>query len=333
MNNLRDLIKRCIEGNASEEEQKRFEALMKEDIAQTLESEAASGENEVIFNRKETFSKILAEIKERETNESGKVVPITKKHANTLAWMTAAAVVLIGVTVAFYYIRGNESPADNAVAKQETIEKYNGKQYLHLPDGSTVVLNEGSELSYDNATFGKENREVILTGEAYFDVTHDPSKIFVVRTGKVRTRVLGTAFNVKAYPGQQEVTVTVTRGKVEVGDEGRVYGQITPDQQIAVNISSDEYVKKEINAETVVNWKSSYVILDNVTMEEAAKAIGEKYHVSIILSSEALKKCRITSTFMNDERLALVLEAVSGVVNATYEINGDTITINGEGCQ
>lgn len=74
---------------------------------------------------------------------------------------------------------------------------------MRLPDGSTVLLNEGSELSY-STSFGKQAREVTLTGEGYFDVQHNLSKPFKVLTGNVTTTVLGTAFNIKAYPGSRK---------------------------------------------------------------------------------------------------------------------------------
>src|SRR5688572_8298430 len=106
-------------------------------------------------------------------------------------------------------------------------------QFLRLPDGSTVLLNEGSKLEYP-ITFSGDTREVFLQGEGYFDIQHNPSKPFVVKTANVTTTVLGTAFNVKAFPSEKHITVTVTRGKVKVSKDEKVLGVITHDQQITI---------------------------------------------------------------------------------------------------
>jgi ferric-dicitrate binding protein FerR (iron transport regulator) len=86
------------------------------------------------------------------------------------------------------------------------------RQLINLPDGSKVVLNANSKLEYPPG-FSNNTREVYLDGEAYFDIAHDPGKPFIVHTGSISTRVLGTAFNINAYRSQQFVEVTVTRVK------------------------------------------------------------------------------------------------------------------------
>jgi ferric-dicitrate binding protein FerR (iron transport regulator) len=207
-----------------------------------------------------------------------------------------------------------------------------GKQFVELPDGSTVILNEGSRLSYDRS-FGDSLREVLLTGEAYFNVTHDAAKPFTVVTGNITTRVLGTSFNVTAYPDQQQVQVTVTRGKVQVNNDERLLGIITPDQQISVNTVTYDFVQRSVKAEQASAWQSQYLILDNVSLEEAATTIAQKYNVTIALSNHALKGCRISATFLKGENLEQVLTVVSGVVQATYSIDADgKVTIDGKGC-
>jgi transmembrane sensor len=267
-------------------------------------------------------------------NEPEKLVPMRPATGNW-RWVAAAAVLVIAVSSGWWIFKAGPAPPQ-VIALQEKKQEsavFTGKQFLRLPDGSTVLLNEDSELSY-STSFGKQTREVTLTGEGYFDVQHDPSKPFQVLTGKVTTTVLGTAFNVKAYPGQQQIKVTVTRGKVQVADDQRTFGIITPDQQIAVNTLTNDFVQTNLKAEKAEAWQSQYLILDNVSLEEAAKTVAEKYNIKIILASDDLKKCRITATFLDGENIDQVLTVVSGVVQATYSKQPEgTVIIDGKGCK
>lgn len=265
--------------------------------------------------------------------EGKKIVPMHSAVSNW-RWVAVAAVLMIAVSFGWWIFRTQPAHHELVTLQEEKPESavFTGKQFLRLPDGSTVLLNEGTVLSY-STSFGKQSREVTLAGEGYFEVRRDPSKPFKVLTGQVTTTVLGTAFNVKAYPGQREIKVTVTRGRVQVGDARRTFGIITPDQQIAVNTATNDFIKMNLKAETAEAWKSQYLLLDDVNMEDAAKTIADKYKVKIILINDDLKRCRISATFLDGENLDQVLTVVSGVVQATYSIQPDgSVIIKGEGC-
>lgn len=255
----------------------------------------------------------------------------------TWRWMAAAAMVVISLSAGWWLYGDSNSINEIQSITQEdehnSSSVFKGKQFIRLPDGSTVILNEDSELSYSES-FGREAREVMLKGEAYFDVQHDTSRPFKVLTGTITTTVLGTAFNVQAFDGQPEIKVTVTRGKVQVADREHTLGVIVPDQQIAVNTHTSEFAQTDIKAEIVSEWRSQYMILDNVSMETAAAIIEEKYNVKIIFNNEGIKACRITATFLNGESLDQVLAVVSGVVQATYSRQPDgNVQMNGKGCE
>jgi len=280
-------------------------------------------------------SKTQRLVKEIIAREESKIIPIRRASTNW-RWVAAAAVLLISVSAGWLIFTAEPVP-DHQIALQEEKEEqpvvFSGKQFVHLPDGSTALLNEGTELSY-TSSFGEHTREVTLTGEGYFDVRHNTSKPFKVLTGKVTTTVLGTAFNVKAYPGDDEIEVSVTRGKVKVDGEKRTFGIIAPDQQIAVNTVTNEFIQTNLKSEKTKAWQSQYLILDDMSLEEASKAIGEKYKVKITLANDELKMCRITATFLNGEDLDQVLTVVTGVVHATYTMLPDgNVIIEGKGCK
>lgn len=271
--------------------------------------------------RDELFDKMLPYIKSPAT-----IMP-WRAGSHFLRWRWIAAGIVVLASLGVIFVQLKNMTTNNT---QAGVTVFKDKQFIHLPDGSTVLMNQGSELTYE-PSFGKQVREVTLTGEAYFDVQHGTIP-FVVRTGDIRTTVMGTAFNVKAGK-DQEVVITVTRGKVKVGDEHNTYAEITPDQQVAVNTLTNDFVKKDVAAVTEVAWKDQYLILDRLTLEEAAKVISDRYHVNVTVEGDEVKKCRFSATFFNNEQLALVLAVVTGTINADYTraANGD-ITISGKGC-
>ena len=324
MSNFNELFERYLNGTATNEETNELLTLVqtgkyddqidahslrmqKMKQSPPSESEKALGE------------KVLERIYARNTDQRK-----TRSLRLPRVWLAVAASIVVVM------LAGWLAYQDGSIGLGNSILTYKGKDFIHLPDGSTVTLNEGSTLIY---SFTETTREVTLSGEGYFDVAHDAQKPFIVHSGNVNTKVLGTAFNIKAYPGQ-EILVTVTRGKVEVGDEQQTYGIITPDEQIAVNTVSEKFVRKNLKAESEVAWKNHFFILDNVDMDTAAKMISERYGVAISFSNPSIKNCRLNSKFLNDEDLSVVLDVVTGTVNASYSYaveDKKTVVIEGKG--
>ncbi|AWK06657.1 hypothetical protein HYN56_21460 [Flavobacterium crocinum] len=225
-------------------------------------------------------------------------------------------------------------PETPEVVAQNTLIDFSGKQLVHLPDGSTVLLNDNSTLKYDQNSFDSKTREVTLTGEAFFDIKHNPEKPFIVHTGKIQTKVLGTAFNINAQNSSDNIEVTVARGKVQVGDIEKVYGVITPNQQIKVNKSTLSFEQNNVSAAIVTEWKSNYLILDDLNMAEAVSLISQKYKVQILISNEKIKNCRITASFLNEEDLDHVLKVISSVIETEYRYNkAGAVILDGKGCE
>lgn len=271
-----------------------------------------------------------------------KVISITEHKKSsvsikrTLVAIAAAIVILFALRTAFV----SENTPDPVKIKEEKLDKvspilaFNGKQLIRLPDGSTIILNQKSSITYNQNDFNTKTREVTLSGEAYFDIKHNNKKPFIVHTGKVSTKVLGTAFNINAYDTSNTIEVTVERGKVQVGDVKKIYGVITPNQQIKVNKNTFDFEQNNTKIETAIAWKSNYLILDDLNMEEAVALISQKYKVKILLSNENIKKCRITASFLNEEDLDHVLKVVCSVIETSYHYNqNNAIVLEGKGCE
>lgn len=306
-----------------------YDALLKDQLDQSLLLSSASADM-----GKSRAEDLLQRILNSE-GQTAKLIPLsTPSHSYHHRWI-AAAVVLSIVALSWWLIPDKTKTRQQAAVSTRSLEpakKGSKEKFIRLPDGSTVLLNEGSHLEYPDE-FRKNKREVVLVGEGYFDIKHDASRPFIVQTGKVHTTVLGTAFNIKAYPGQEKITVTVTRGKVSVSNANTTLGVITPNESISVNTANNQYVQEKVDAEELVEWKKQYLIIDDLSLREAAALIKSKYHVSISFSNDQIKDCRISARFLDNENLEHVLSVITGIINASYTLQpNDQVIITGEGC-
>lgn len=316
-------------------QQGAYDDFLKEKIQNLLEKEEVTE----VMDKKQSDD-ILNYILSKPQNEP-KVVDLNPKRRRKIILQSLFAAASVALLIAL----GNSlffkqktvlpvTPESPEVVAQNTLIDFSGKQLVHLPDGSTVLLNDNSTLKYDQNSFDSKTREVTLTGEAFFDIKHNPEKPFIVHTGKIQTRVLGTAFNINAQNSSDNVEVTVARGKVQVGDIEKVYGVITPNQQIKVNKSTMSFEQNTVSAAVVTEWKSNYLILDDINMAEAVSLISQKYKVQILISNEKIKNCRITASFLNEEDLDHVLKVISSVLETEYRYNkAGTVILDGKGCE
>ncbi|MEP7258347.1 MAG: FecR domain-containing protein [Flavitalea sp.] len=259
-----------------------------------------------------------------------------KKKASRRSWPVLAATILLFfiAAVAFYFSRPaiqmptQPAMAVNKTSFQETVSKYRS---IHLPDGSLVILFPGSSLEHPRAFKGK-TREVSLTGEGYFDIAHLAGMPFIVHTGKISTRVLGTAFDIKAYPGDASIEVTVKRGKVEVLNERKSIGLLTANQMISFTKQSEKYEQRKIPAATYAPSISKETFFDNITMKEAAIKIEALFHVPVELINADMEKCRVTATFSEKDNLEEILTVICGVTRAKFHVANNLVIIEGAGC-
>lgn len=253
--------------------------------------------------------------------------------------VAAAAAIFIAMLTIGVFFQYGRSPKKEVASNRITHQKNrsNAQQeenrLIFLPDGSRVILNAGSRLNYPSSFDGKKTREVYLEGQAFFDIQHNDKKPFIVHTGNLQTVVLGTAFNVKAIPGDKEITVTVTRGRVKVKDASRELGIITPNQEIRYDRQKEIAVMKTVNDDHYLDWKDEKLLFDNVTVAEAAKVLEEKYKVTIMINDESVNSQRFTTTFPKDINLDQALKSICEFNGVTYRYNNTNdstvIIING----
>lgn len=241
-------------------------------------------------------------------------------HSLYLKLGTAAAVVIMMLSSIYFFTGSSAKKEINRGTKNIVFESKKNK-VIFLPDGSTVILSYGSKLNYPSTFDDLHTREVYLEGQAFFDIKHNESRPFIVHTGTILTKVLGTAFNIKAYPGDDDITVTVKRGKVSVNDQDKLLGIITPNQQITYAKSKIKTSMATVKNESYLEWKKEDLLIDNLTISEAAKLIEDRYNVKITINDPEIESLRFTTTFSKEESLDQTLSSICVFNGLNYTFN------------
>ena len=201
-----------------------------------------------------------------------------------------------------------------------------GEYRLVLGDGTKVWLNSASSLNYP-VQFAEKERCVELDGEAYFEVTPDPERPFIVKSGGVQTRVLGTAFNFSAYRGENASTITLLTGKVAVSAPGHAERVLLPGQQLKYDAENRKTVIKEVDAEDFVVWKDGLFLLNDCGLEEIIPRLSRWYGVTFHYDREKFGDLKFYIKTRRYEDIGTILNLLKLTENVTYSIEGNEVTL------
>ena len=267
------------------------------------------------------------------TAKPGLQVVHNQPKIRNLNWIGSAAAAIAVLVFAAWWIFGRET-TPQSLAVSTTL---NERRSINLPDGSKVVLNENSNLSY---SYTGENREVQLIGEAFFEVSKDPKHPFVIQTGDVQTKVLGTSFNVRAYPDEEKVKVSVKTGRVEVSTTGANPQKTKPlillPGNTGVYKTQDATLENALDVaiEDVDTWKQGMLVFESgITLSEVIPAIEKFYDIKISTDPNILN-CTITRVrFTHDMPKDTAMSLITLPILAKFNQDEDgTYLISGKGC-
>ncbi len=303
--------------------QEAVRALIQEQLAKTAEEETGNENSDWQMQLSTAYAAVIRHIHAARLPVPGQK---TFKMKYAAALRIAAVFLAVLLTAATGYLilkpRANKTAAVNTAYTQ----------YILLPDGSKVIVHANSKLEYPEQ-FSGNTSQVTLTGEAYFDIKRNADKPFVIHTGKLKTTVLGTAFNIKAYPEATDITVTVTRGKVKVEDDHKILGVLTPDKQLVYSLPQATAQKQAVIAANAVKWTRENMSFESVSFESITEQIGKRYQANIRFANSDIKNCPVTASFSGTETLDEVISFLCLARNATYTKSEDnTILIDGKGC-
>ncbi len=245
-----------------------------------------------------------------------------RRRFRTAIGIAASIILLFGIATLFF-IKTNQVFRKTYT---ENIAPQGQKSSVILPDGTKAYLNSGSAIRYDNF-FGKKYRNVQLVGEAYFEVSHNEKLPFIINTDVVQIEVLGTKFNVMAYPDENIVETIVTEGKVSVTEiNGQSTTLLNANQKATFHKKTKKLVINEVDPELYTSWKENLLTFDNENFANVIKKLERWYDVSITVEGTDTIKDRFTLT-IKSESLREVLELISLTTNIEYKIDGNKVTI------
>jgi ferric-dicitrate binding protein FerR (iron transport regulator) len=227
--------------------------------------------------------------------------------------VAAAIVIAFGLSY-LIWDKTTSAPVTFSTANQSKIDT--------LPDGSYVTLNKNSSIIYAGR-FKGDKRKVTLKGEAFFNVTTDKNKPFVVEVNDVTVTVLGTSFNVKNVDGNTEVVVET--GVVQVKKRNRSV-TLKPKEKVVI-ARQDTVLGKEASTDKLYNYyRTNEFVCDNTPLWKLVEVLNEAYASNIVIENEKLKNLPLTTTFYN-ESLDNVLNIISETFNITVERNSNKIIL------
>lgn len=291
-------------------------------------------DNKKLLSKKERENELRKMLTQIEKNQG---VSVKSKVLGTniwYSWKRAAAVLLILlVPVSIMYLNSETWISKTTEEQVEWIEKivpYGQKLTTKLSDGSIIKLNAGSKLRFPKQ-FSVSLREVHLEGEAFFDVKRDTSRKFVIHTERMLTTILGTSFNIKAYPEDKVTEVAVATGKVLVQSEdykGDIKKSVTLNaNEMAVHDKTDSDLLIAVKfEESEFIWRDDILYFDKTPVPELIVTLERWYGKNIQLENDAFRNKTYSGVFEN-ETLKNVLEGIKFEADINYEIKGNNVLI------
>jgi transmembrane sensor len=272
------------------------------------------------INLNEEWQLFKSNLPIQESESRRKTVPIYKQ-----AWIRVAAslLILIGIGSGIFYLMP---------AGKKSVEANHGIVVQHMPDGSEISLNKNSKILYKN-DYNKKGRAVQLEGEAFFKVTADSTRPFVVRIDDFRIKVLGTSFNINQDKKTKTIHVSVVSGKVLVYNQAANSNSLVlvAGESASYNSSNRRIHKDKGIDPNHLAWKTKNFTFENAELGYIVKTLNQSYQANILILNSELEKCKITLTLKGQS-----LESALKVIEATLEIKvqkkGDIIEISGNGC-
>jgi ferric-dicitrate binding protein FerR (iron transport regulator) len=281
------------------------------------------------------------------------VNPFLGRSRSLWGWLSVAASICLIAGIGWW---GFRTTATSPASKQQPVavlsrfvDEYNDStkpQLLNLPDGSSVILQPNSRLTYERR-FDKAQRTVYLQGEAFFEVAKNRQRPFLVHANELWTKVLGTSFNVRAYANDKDVTVTVRSGRVAVFTQKEAQKRnmnspslegtvLKPNQQIVFARSEDRLISPKrivplILARKVPAFSPASFVFDATPVSTVFAELEKVYGLQISYDKTALGNCRLTAD-LSDETLNNKLAVICKSIEATYSLNQNSVLVSGPGC-
>lgn len=244
----------------------------------------------------------------------------SKFYLNMFKWVAIICLPILLFATYYTYLGQRDQYETPLIVKA----KRGDRASLILPDGTNINLNSESQLSY-LSNYGKKERRVELKGEAFFNVAHDAEHPFIVQTGRLEVKVLGTSFNISSYEDQEDITIVLLEGKVGVLVDNKSYS-MNPNDKIVYNKSTCKISASKVYSKDYIEWTKGNLYFENEPLENIIKVLERVYNMNIQIESEKLKKERFSGPIGSGG----ILNALNRLMMAspfTYELEDSIIVL------
>lgn len=305
---------------------------------------SASGENERLFVEMQKMWDALSLSKRNEQFDEQRAYRMFRERVNTEPRMAKripmsrrqlfrkiasyAAIVIPFVILSYFAGRyfTSASGQKGELTLLEVAVPNGSKTQMKLQDGSMVWLNAGSKLQYDSE-FGRTNRKLVLSGEAYFEVTKNEETPFIVETGEVKVKVLGTHFNVTAYSENSEIKVALLEGAVEMTPDKSNTVFLKPGDLVYYYTTTRQTVISPSSTDHALDWRENRLIFTGETFEQITRTLERNFDVKVSIHNRQIKTRQFAGDFVNNETIEQILHVMSVNGKFRYQIKGNVVDI------
>ena len=226
---------------------------------------------------------------------------------------------IIGLGFLYWGSHNNQSGGQYT----ETIAPRGQKSQIVLPDGTKIWLNSDTKIKYPG-NFSKNQRDVYLVGEAFFEVTKNAHQPFIVHTSGVNVKVLGTKFNVKAYPDEDKVETSLFEGKINLmfdcsNGQNQIQKEILPGESFSYSKADRHLVSNSFPQEEINGWKKNQLIFKDDTFSNLVRKVERWYDVKVVYDEKLFDDRRLTVELYEGERIERLLEIISRALSVNYK--------------
>lgn len=245
--------------------------------------------------------------------ESGRLIKAVLRYA-------AAVVVTAGVITTLFVYRSANFREQLASTYQSVTAPPGQTTDVLLADGSRVLLNSGTSITYP-ALFASGERQIELNGEAFFEVATDRDNPFIVKAGKIRVKATGTSFNVDAYSDGNEINVTLVEGNVTVKcTDDNYITTLSPGENVRADLINGEYLKSTVDTYFYTSWQQGIITFSNRPLGEIARDLERWYNVEINFARESTRTIRYSGAILKNKPIDQVLEILKLTSHFNYEL-------------
>lgn len=251
-----------------------------------------------------------------QTNKSHFSVASLLKFYQKIAAFLLIPIMVVGIL--YWMSQYNQSSGQYT----ETFAPRGQKSQIVLADGTKVWLNSETRIKYPGK-FDKSHREVYLDGEAFFEVTKNVHQPFVVHTSGIDVKVLGTKFNVKAYPDENEIETSLFEGKInliqKISDMKYLEKEVSPGHSLVFNKKLNNLTESRFPEEEICGWKNNQLIFKDDTFVNLVRKMERWYDVKVIYDEKLFSDRRLTVELYEGERLEKLMEIISLTLSVDYK--------------